>query len=87
MDVISTLGELSTRFTKEEQFTKLEKHANTLKNEWKMPLLELCKANRKVLEWDKARLPEVNRFLGNSAGAKTISLVLVLLVVAKSIFF
>lgn len=87
MDVVSTLGDLSARFTSAEQFDKLEKHANTLKEEWKKPLLEISKANRKVLEWDTARLPELKQFLDNAAGGKTVSLVLILLVVARYVFF
>lgn len=86
MDVVWTLGDLSARFTKVEQFELLEKHANTLKEEWKKPLLEICKENRKVLEWDTARLPELKQFLDNSAGGQTVSLVLILLVVARYMF-
>lgn len=87
MDVVSTLGDLSARFTKADQFTKLDKHANTLKTEWKKPLLEISKENRKVLEWDAARLPEMMQFLKGSAGGKTLSLVLVLLVVVRYFIF
>lgn len=86
MDVVSTLGDLSARFTKADQFTKLDKHANTLKTEWKKPLLEISKENQKLLEWDAARLPELKQFLDNSAAGKTVSLVLVLLAAVRYLF-
>lgn len=87
MDVVSTLGDLSSRFTNAEQFDKLEKHANTLKEEWKTPLLAKSKDNRKLLVWDQERLPELLKFLDSSAASTKVSLMVVLLVVAKYFLF
>lgn len=87
MDVVSTLGDLSARFTNAEQFEKFEKHVNTLKEEWKTPLLAVSKENRKLLEWDTARLPELKQFFDNSGVSKSVSFSLIILIAIKYLLF
>lgn len=69
MDTVSTLGDLSARFTKKEQFDKLEtglEGLEGLSDEQKAKIKDISTKNRKNLEWDASRLPEVKKYV--SAG-------------------
>lgn len=76
MSVVSTVGDLSTRFVNDKQFDALDEFAKSLHQDDRQALEAISKKNRKLLEWDRERLPELKRFLRGSAAANGISVLL-----------
>lgn len=78
MSLSSTLSDLSSRFTRQEQFDKLELFVASpaVPDADKARIRTALDKNKKQLEWDSARLGEVRqhyRNLAGSAASMTIS--------------
>lgn len=73
MSIVSTLGDLSSRFVRAKQFDELEEFIKKLTKNEREALEEISKKNRKLLEWDKERLSELKNYLKDFGGKGTIT--------------
>lgn len=83
MSIESTLGDLSARFVSEKQFDALDAYIKKYPNK---ELQAISKKNRKLLEWDKNRLPELKKFLKGSSAAKNFSVLLSIILLMTTYF-
>lgn len=90
MDLASTLGDLASRFTREDQIKALEDFVNTeeLSEQVKERLKAAIERSNKNIEWDQKRLVEVKKFFKDTYGGSgtSIALNLVIPILSAMIF-
>lgn len=93
MDLGSTLGDLSSRFTNTEQVEKLEKFITDtdLPESVKTRLTSSVARGRKNIEWDSKRLGEMKTYFdqgkGGSSSGKALSVVVSVLATMIYVLF
>lgn len=87
MSFVSTLSDLSARFVREKQFDKLDDYIKNFPDDFGMDKLKATsKKNRKMLEWDKKRLPELKKFLKGSAATQCLSVLMSIVLLGMTYF-